>query len=77
MEYEYCKRVIKKHFNKNLINSRKEEEQFHLGNTCWICEKLIHHDNEKVRDHCHVSGKYRSAAHRDCNIDFKLTKKVL
>ena len=27
-EYEYCKKVMKKHINKNLIKSEKEEEQF-------------------------------------------------
>ena len=39
-----------KHFNKNLIMSEKEEERFQLSNICWICEKLINHDDEKVRD---------------------------
>ena len=36
-EYEYCKKVMKKHFNKNLIMS-EEEEQFQSSNTCCICE---------------------------------------
>ena len=27
-EYEYCKNVIKKHFNENLIMSEEEEKQF-------------------------------------------------
>ena len=45
-EYEYCKKVIKKHFNKNLIMSEDEEEQ--LSNICWIYEKLIDNDDEKV-----------------------------
>ena len=38
-EYEYCKKVMKKYFNKNLIMSEKEEEQFQLSNVCWICKK--------------------------------------
>ena len=37
--------------------------------------KLINSDEEKVKDHCHVTGKFRGAAHWDCNINFKLTKK--
>ena len=32
MEYEYCKNVMKKHFNKNLIIIEKEEEQFQSSN---------------------------------------------
>ena len=62
-EYQYCKKVLKKHFNKNLIMGEKEKEQFQSSNTCWICEKLIDDDNEKVRNHCHVIGKFRGAAH--------------
>ena len=53
-EYQYCKKVMKKHFNKNLIMS-EEEEQFQSSNTCWICENPIDNDDEKVRDHCHVT----------------------
>ena len=74
-KYQYCKKVMKKHFNKNLIMS-EEEEQFQSSNTCWICEKLIDDDDEKVRDHCHVTGKFRGAAHWSCNINLQLTKKV-
>ena len=55
-EYQNCKKVTKKHFNKNLIMS-EEKEQFQLSNICWICEKLIDDDDEKVRDHCHINGK--------------------
>ena len=37
-EYSYCGRVIKNHFNKNLIMSAEEEERFQLSNICWICD---------------------------------------
>ena len=46
---------MKKHVNKSLI-MREEEEQFQVSNACWICKKLIDNDDEKVRDHCHVTG---------------------
>ena len=75
-EYEHCKKVIKKHFKKNLIMTEEEEEQYRSSNTCWICKRLIDHDDEKVRDHCHVTGKFRGAAHWSCNINLQLTKKV-
>ena len=67
---------MKKYFNKNLIMSVKKEEQFQLSNVCWICEKLIDDDDEKVRNHCHVTGKFRDAAHWSCNINLQLTKQV-
>ena len=75
-EFNYCKRVIKKHFSKNLIMSAEEEERFQSSNICWICNKLFDVSDNKVRDHCHVSGKYRGAAHWSCNVNFKMTKKV-
>ena len=75
-KYEYCKKVMKKHFNKNLIISEKEEEQFQSSNISWIFEKLIDFDDEKVRDHCHVTGKLRGAAHWSCKINLQLTEKV-
>ena len=42
------KKWQKNNFNKNMIMS-EEEEQFQSSNTCWICEKLIDDDDEKVR----------------------------
>ena len=55
--------------------SKEEEEQ--SSNTCWICEIHIDDDDEKVRDHCHVIGKFRGAAHWICNINLQMAKKVL
>ena len=43
--------------------SAVEEEKFRLNNSCWICDKLFDAGEEKVRDHCHVTGKYRNADH--------------
>ena len=65
---------MKKDFNKNLIISVEEEEQFERSNICWICNKLI--ENDKVRDHCHITGKYRGAARWKCNINLKVSKKL-
>ena len=56
--------------------SEEEEQQFQLSDVCWIYDKLIDNGDEKVRDHCHVTGKFRGAAHWICNINLQLTKKV-
>ena len=72
-EYDYCKRIIKTHFNKNLVMSVDEEEKFQLANSCWICNKLFDVGHEKVRNHCQVTGKYRSPAHFSCNTNCKLS----
>ena len=75
-EYEYCRDMMKKKFSKTLIMSMEEEQIFQLSNKCWICDKLFHFLDEKVRDHCHISGKFRGAAHFSCNANLKSSKKV-
>ena len=75
-EYKYCRKVMNKHFNKNLIMSEEEEHSFQQSNSSWICKKLIDSDEDEVRDYCHVTGKFRGAAHWECNINFQLTKNV-
>ena len=40
--------------------TEEEEKLFQKSNTCWICKKRIDNDEEKVRDHCHVTGKFSS-----------------
>ena len=56
--------------------SAEYEDKFQLSNNCWICEKLFEVGDNKVRDHCHITGKYRGSTHWSCNINLKLTKKV-
>ena len=75
-QYQYCKKVMKKRFNKRLIISEEEEHLFQQSNSCWICKKFIYNDDEKLRDHCHVTRKFRGASHWICNINLQLTKKV-
>ena len=65
---------MEEYFNKNLIMTEEEENLFQKSNNCWICKKLIDNDEEKVRDHCHVTGKFRGAAHESYKLNFKLTK---
>ena len=52
-----------------------ENELLEKTNICWICGKLIDYD-EKVRDHCHITGIYRGCAYWSCNINLKISKKV-
>ena len=54
-KYDYCRIVMKKHFNKNLVMTAEENEEFEKSNICWICGKLINLDENKVRDQCHIT----------------------
>ena len=31
---------------------------------------------QKVRDHCHYTGKYRGAAHNNCNLNYRIPKET-
>ena len=75
-EYKYCKKVMNRHFNKNLIMNEEEERLFQQSNSCCVYKNPIDIDEEKVRHHCHVTGKFRGAAHWNCNINFQSTRKV-
>ena len=75
-ECEYCKKIRRDHFNKSLIMSAEEEEMFQNACSCWICGKLFDLMDEKLPDHCHISGKFRGAAHFSCNANFKISKNV-
>ena len=74
-EYDYCRSVMKKYFNKNLIMTAEENEEFERSIICWIYGKLIENEG-KIRDHCHITGNYRGSTHWSCNINLKITKKV-
>ena len=47
---------------------------------CHICDKELCTDNNKemrkVRDHCNYIGKYRSAGHSKCNLEYKIVKEI-
>ena len=49
------------------INMTQEGEKFQrIKNICRFCEKGVFSD--KVRDHCHLTGKHRGPAHIICKI---------
>ena len=54
------------------MNLTKEEEKlFQKTEKCHICCESIEENQEKVRDHCHLTGKFRGAAHNSCNLNYK------
>ena len=61
---------MEEYFNKNLIITEEEEDLFQKSNNCWICKKFVNNDEEKVRGHCHITGKFRGTAHRNYKVNF-------
>jgi hypothetical protein len=60
-------------FAKKMILTEEDKKNFSDATECHICgDALV--PSEKVRDHCHLSGKFRGAAHNSCNINYKVPK---
>ena len=58
-----------KNTKKDMIMVQEDEEDYKNNNICRFCEKEILSD--KVRDHCHLTDKYRGPALNTCNINVK------
>ena len=58
-----------KETKKEIIMTKEDEEDYKNNNICRFCEKNI--ESDKVRDHCHLTGRYRGPSHNICNINVK------
>ena len=71
-EVKYCKAVINKHFNKPLIMTEDDEQCFRTMDECHICGEKYTDKDVRVRDHCHITGKFRGSAHQECNLKLRI-----
>lgn len=65
-------------FNGNVaMKMTSEDLRNHTNATvCHICEREFNKDDIIVRDHSHITGKYRGAAHQKCNLAFQENRVV-
>ncbi|KAJ9448907.1 hypothetical protein DIPPA_04793 [Diplonema papillatum] len=57
-----------RHQDPNSMIITSDQQQAHdLATTCHYCEGPFTEKNPKVRDHCHLTNKYRAAACNNCN----------
>ena len=67
------KEIYKKFtFPKNMIMAMHDQTAYDNSTLCHICNEELGKD--RVRDHCHLSDKYRGAAHEVCNLKYKIPK---
>ena len=59
--------VYFKNTKKDIIMTEENEEDNRSNNICRFCEKNI--ESDKVKDHCHLTGKYSGPAQSICNIN--------
>ena len=71
-EVNWCKSKMKKHFNKPLKMTEENKIDFQKALKCHICDKHYTAKDLRVRDHCHITGKFRGSAHQDCNLKLRI-----
>ena len=71
-EVEYCKTVIKNHFNKPLVMTEVDEQHFKTMDGRHICGEKYTDKDVRVRDLCHITGKFRGSAHQECNLKLRI-----
>src|SRR6218665_747589 len=57
-------------FAKKMIFTKEDAKNYNAATTCHICGGELGED--KVRDHCHLRGNVRGAAHKECNLNYKI-----
>ena len=64
--------IITNILEKEMIFGIQEKQQYKKETRCWICKGEFNDDeNDKVRDHCHFTGRYRGVAHNSCNLKYR------
>ena len=71
---KWTKQITKQYFNKRLRMAVEDEQKYQGSQNCWICNEELNTD--KVRDHCHVTGKFRGVAYDKCNLKLRIPKKL-
>ena len=71
-EVNWCKSKMKKHFNKPLKMTKENEIDFKKAIKCHTCDQQYTDKDIRVRDHCHITGKFRGSAHQDCNLKLRI-----
>ena len=59
---------------KQMIFTEEDIKHFNNASDCWICGEEL--GNDRVRDHCHFTGRYRGPAHNKCNLKYRKPKNI-
>ena len=59
-------------FSKSMTMTMHDKLVYDNSTLCHICDEELGKD--RVRDHCHLTGKFRGAAHEACNLKYKIPK---
>jgi len=71
---EDIKRIYEEHlrFSKEMKYTKGDEVRFQAATECHMHGVELGED--RARDHCHLTGKFRGAAHVSCNLEYQIPK---
>ena len=49
-----------------------DEQHFITMGGCYICGEKYDEKDVRVRDHCHITRKFRGSAHQECNLKLRI-----
>ena len=85
---EHAMKIINYEKKKIIPLTTEEKIYYNKQKICYICKKEFNNNDttessslerkkqQKVKDHCHCTGKYRDAAHNICNLRYKVPKEI-
>ena len=76
---EHATRIINYEKKKIIPLAKEEKINYDDQQICYICKKEFDKSDkkhQKVRDHCHYTGKYRGATHNVCKLRYKVPKEI-
>ena len=56
--------------------TEEDNEDFKNSTKCWICDNDYVDNDIKVKDKCHITGKYRGSVSKYCNINLRINHKI-
>ena len=80
---EHAMKIINYEKKEMMLLTDEENRSYGEQDTCHVCKGKFCTDEDdenyknrgKVEDHCHYTGKFRGAAHSNCNLNYKVQKK--
>ena len=54
------------------VMTEVDEQHFKTMDGCHICGEKYTDKDVRVRDHCHITGKFRGSAHQECNLKLRI-----
>lgn len=82
-EAEWCSKIKDENFSKEMIFTDADKVDFNKAEKCHICGGGYKKDDIRIRDHCHITGKYKgrhinyATLTSECQSKYQLSSTIL